>query len=353
MSKGRGRQPVDRLALAHANGYVRGANRKKDQKYCETFYSDESKALQERVLSVYIVWVSEEDENIRKEGLREGQTVPDLATIKDFIRYYISSLHGIISLRSTKSSVLNFAERFFAGFTRLTKSTFDKKVTQNVYKLGLAHSYLIRRRKTSVVFDMKYFLRPAKLGFACAILQDIELYIYRRMDGEIELFFRLSEIWVKNNDNPKNTVFGGLSNSAWRRECFCRLFRATVINAGYPEIITIHTLRRGLANRLDKVAADSERSQILTQKDPNVFGRSYIDSTSALSSIDAFLGETMRLDHIEYLRGVGKYRAIGYPRTLPAERQHTITRDQDLLELEKRLKKLKIQETNLTGSGHS
>jgi hypothetical protein len=30
------------------------------------------------------------------------------------------------------------------------------------------------------------------------------------MDGEIELFFRLSEIWVKNNDNPynpKNTVY--------------------------------------------------------------------------------------------------------------------------------------------------
>lgn len=37
--------------------------------------------------------------------------------------------------------------------------------------------------------------------------QDIELFIYRRMDGEIELFFRLSEKWVKNNDNPKNTVY--------------------------------------------------------------------------------------------------------------------------------------------------
>jgi hypothetical protein len=47
------------------------------------------------------------------------------------------------------------------------------------------------------------------------------------------------------------TRFGGLSNSAWTRECFCRLFRAVVVNAGYPEIITIHTLRRGLANRLD------------------------------------------------------------------------------------------------------
>jgi hypothetical protein len=41
----------------------------------------------------------------------------------------------MIFLRPTKSSVLNFAERFLAGFTRLTKSTFHKKDTQDVYKV--------------------------------------------------------------------------------------------------------------------------------------------------------------------------------------------------------------------------
>lgn len=50
-----------------------------------------------------------------------------------------------------------------------------------------------------------------------------------------------------------------------------------------------------------------------------MFGRSYIDSTSAVSSIDAFLGETMRLNHIEYLRGVGKYCVISSPRRLLAK----------------------------------
>lgn len=61
--------------------------------------------------------------------------MPDLATIKDFIRFYIFSSNGMISLRPTKSSVLNFAERFFAGFTRLTKSTFDTRDTKDVYKV--------------------------------------------------------------------------------------------------------------------------------------------------------------------------------------------------------------------------
>jgi hypothetical protein len=41
----------------------------------------------------------------------------------------------MISLRPTKSSVLNFTKRFFAGFTRLAKSTFDMKDTWDAYKV--------------------------------------------------------------------------------------------------------------------------------------------------------------------------------------------------------------------------
>jgi hypothetical protein len=51
--------------------------------------------------------------------------------------------------------------------------------------------------------------------------------------------------------------------------------------------------------------------------------------------MDAFLGETMRLNHIEYLRGIGKYRAIGYPRRLLAEQEHAIMKNEDLCELER------------------
>lgn len=47
------------------------------------------------------------------------------------------------------------------------------------------------------------------------------------------------------------TRAGGVSRRALTRETFCRLFRAIVCNAGYYEIITIHSLRRGLANKID------------------------------------------------------------------------------------------------------
>lgn len=38
--------------------------------------------------------------------------------------------------------------------------------------------------------------------------------MYRRCDGEKEIFFRLSEKWVKNNYDPKNTVYDSYSIQA-------------------------------------------------------------------------------------------------------------------------------------------
>ncbi|KAL4861450.1 hypothetical protein BDV12DRAFT_208024 [Aspergillus spectabilis] len=386
MPKGRGRQKIDRKAVAAANSYIRGANRELDQKCCEIIYSDDSITLQERVILIYVSWASEENQDLRDKGLQKGHPVPDLAMIKDFVRFYISSTDRILSLRPTKSSVLNFAEQFFAGFTRITKSIFDKKDTQDVFTF--IKKRLVKEEK--VIKDIrraKHMFTHCNLTNILVLLwnnddpvfihpryRDIELYIYRRPDSKIELFFRLSKIWVKNNNNPKNTMAfqdgaflhinllddlkswnpnlnnlipllwkpsvakepvlrivtraGGVSKCLWTRESFCKIFRAVVTNAGYPEIITIHTLRRGLANMLDNL---------------NIFGRSYIDSTSAVSTMDAFLGEKMRLDYIKYLRGVGKYRALGYPRYLPAERQHAIRQNETLQELEQRLQEL--QET--------
>lgn len=78
-------------------------------------------------------WASEEDESLREKGLQKGHPVPNLATVKYFVRFYISSTDGILTLRPTKSSVLNFAERFFAGYTRITKSVFDKKDSDDAY----------------------------------------------------------------------------------------------------------------------------------------------------------------------------------------------------------------------------
>lgn len=124
---------VDRLARAKANGYERGAHREKDSVRAENKYLEDLIQLQNRVLEDYKIWASQDSDMNEEDCLHEGQPAPDLATIKDFICYYIFSTQGMLSLRPTMSSVLNFAERFFAGFTRVTKTIFDKKDTEDVY----------------------------------------------------------------------------------------------------------------------------------------------------------------------------------------------------------------------------
>lgn len=69
-------------------------------------------------------WVSEDNELDGDNCLRQNQLAPDLAIVKDFIRYYIFSAKGMLTLRPVMTYVLNFAERFFGGFTRVTKTNF-------------------------------------------------------------------------------------------------------------------------------------------------------------------------------------------------------------------------------------
>ena len=54
MSKGRGRQKVDRKAIAAANSYARGVHREQDKEHCKTKYSDDSIALQDRIYQLML-----------------------------------------------------------------------------------------------------------------------------------------------------------------------------------------------------------------------------------------------------------------------------------------------------------
>lgn len=65
------------------------------------------------------------------------------------------------------------------------------------------------------------------------------------------------------------TRSGGVSKRALTRETFCRLFKTFVRNASYCEIITIHALRRGLANKVD--SKPCLRQCVLTDHTTNAY----------------------------------------------------------------------------------
>ena len=73
-------------------------------------------------------------EGIEEEDfLREGTPAPDLATVKDIVRYYINAAKGRLDVRPTVSSTKNFAERLFGFIARVTKNACDPADRSNVF----------------------------------------------------------------------------------------------------------------------------------------------------------------------------------------------------------------------------
>ncbi|OCL09208.1 hypothetical protein AOQ84DRAFT_388345 [Glonium stellatum] len=83
----------ERQARAAANGYQRGAYQENDSIHDENKYVDITEELQDWTLVLYKEWMAEDGDG-EGECLARGAQAPDLATLKDFIRFYISALRG-------------------------------------------------------------------------------------------------------------------------------------------------------------------------------------------------------------------------------------------------------------------
>ncbi len=77
-------------------------------------------------------------------SLEEGSTPPDLATIKDFLRFHVAISRGRIDdKRITVDSLNTFAEWFFAGFARVTGSLIDQEDRYTVYDVSILNRIII------------------------------------------------------------------------------------------------------------------------------------------------------------------------------------------------------------------
>ena len=77
--------------------------------------------------------------------LLEGSPPPDLANIRDFIRFHASVARGNLDPqgRPTTDSVNTFAEWFFAGFARVTGNWVETKDRKAVYKVRFLETHCI------------------------------------------------------------------------------------------------------------------------------------------------------------------------------------------------------------------
>jgi hypothetical protein len=77
-----------------------------------------------------------DEETARRQHLRPGVAAPDLATVKDFIRFYIATSRPRLDAeKPTVDSVNTVAEWFFAGFTRVTGTDTVEDERSEVYNV--------------------------------------------------------------------------------------------------------------------------------------------------------------------------------------------------------------------------
>ena len=74
------------------------------------------------------------DKDLAQEHcLRHNINVPDLVTVKDFLRFYIATSQPVLTKKPTVDSINTVAEWFFAGVTRLTGKEPDVKKRRAKY----------------------------------------------------------------------------------------------------------------------------------------------------------------------------------------------------------------------------
>jgi len=106
-------------AQAKSNGYKRGAHREKDSTLDNGKHNKKTKRSQNSVLDRYVSWTllgmqedalqrdlpAPDEAYARHHCLHQGVEAPDLATIKDFFRFFIATSCGKIVTKPTVDSL--------------------------------------------------------------------------------------------------------------------------------------------------------------------------------------------------------------------------------------------------------
>jgi len=111
---------------------------------------------------------------------------------------------------------------------------------------------------------------------------------------------------------------------------FSMLLTKLLARAGYWGRITVHSMRRGLANQVESKYSAEERCQLLNHRSRAIFGDSYIANTSIVDGQSASLLEERQEAHIDYLRSSRRFQEEGLPTKLPAKQERIIDTDSTL-----------------------
>ena len=122
---------------------------------------------------------------------------PDLATVKDFLRFKAAAGKGMIVEQTTCDSLNTFAEWFFAGFTRVTDTEINKEDRSEVYDVSIFYHLMARpdliltsgseksclKKASSPISRGQSIILPNAMFVACYEPHGRGHAVHRRFDG--------------------------------------------------------------------------------------------------------------------------------------------------------------------------
>ncbi|KAK5332099.1 hypothetical protein LTR93_001104 [Exophiala xenobiotica] len=247
-------------ARAVARGYERGAHQEKDSLRKQRRHNDKTTKTQNATLHRYVLWTLLEmqdsalrhwlpppdEEQAGEHCLRPDIEAPDLATIRDFMRFYATTSSPWLDEElPTVDSLNTAAEWFFAGFARVTGTKIAEEDRKEVYKFApttlveeklavnkhrpknnftketLPRIHTTLWTKDNLIFTPeRYRIQTTFIGnlycwtgarlsafFTGGLrYEDTEIVLLRSKDRPWTPAWKLDQRWVMNNQDPKNIV---------------------------------------------------------------------------------------------------------------------------------------------------
>ncbi|KAK3178123.1 hypothetical protein OEA41_000256 [Lepraria neglecta] len=136
----------------------------------------------------------------------------------------------------------------------------------------------------------------------------------------------------------------GVTEKAWTCASMFRQLSDIIQKAGYRKgTITIHTIRRGMANVADDKLTPGVRNQLLgwsasdTYGKSDSYGKSYISRIPGADGQNLFLDKAPSKSHINLLRSAGRHQNVALPQKMSADALFAFENSLEMRALDARL----------------
>ncbi|RJE17657.1 hypothetical protein PHISCL_10007 [Aspergillus sclerotialis] len=138
----------------------------------------------------------------------------------------------------------------------------------------------------------------------------------------------------------RNVTAQGPQEVPLTKQRFCYFLRWIFIAAGYSNQATIHDVRRQLGTKIEARHGSAPVSQIYSHRSASTYPEHYLAHCSSIDTVGDVLDEPNETYHIEYWQGYRQFREVGFPTTLPAEKEKSILENAELVGLKSRIQDL-------------